>query len=862
MIPFYPCYKIHSGRMSKQTININLLNEHFVCKLCNGYLIDACTISECLHSFCRTCIVNYFKDDENKTCPICNCISHPAKPLLSLKKDRNLQYLVYKIIPNLFKNEMFKRRQFYSQNNLTTTTQLTSCFPEEELGELSETVLKTDDTTDLMNVLIEYNEKGKLLNDADLLIDDNKQQSELTSIKAELHQLGEFNKTIDKSLHHHYLQCPSNLPIGILKKFLKKSLYLPDRTFHLTIDIMYDELPIKDHFTLNDIANIYGWRRKKTSQFHLFYRIRKINRDDILEEIDDETVFTNDKQPLEEPIEEIPSSLSPKINSIIKNTNEEQVEQPVLQTGLATENLPTTFMVKSPCKINPFSTPVKKKYNRSIKRISSEQKRQQLSMKPITQPLIMPRGATLLKLPASMILKSRSNIYNLATLENKIETKLDNEHKSTAAIKTYYSHTSNDSLTPTSFNGLSSFLPVTPLSNSYCISPNKTLLQKPEQQQLQLFENEIIPLKEHNAIMLRCNTVTPSAIATPINYTLNSSKATVLDLSKHNIDNNGYDMKTNSQTIKRSIVDESSSDQNEAKKQNLGSSRNEKQQTVVNMKNMETTSMNNESAVSSNSEIKSNDIGEQYLKNTNFDYSINKSDVSSVDFVEATPDQSIDNAYCSIVSDFIISKSINMDKEEMSSSINERLNDNSQSRNTHSYSDVIKEANKVLTDNPIFTSTVSINNKNSENVKISNIGRSIVKLVKPIATVSPLNSTMNNAIEQKPKNMTMSIDNLPKQISNETVSANHEIDQEATNIVPPIKKRRTSKLLQMDDKAVRSAQICEVNLKDEPIDGKAIEQTSLLFNKNEEYVKKQDIGDMGKKEDKKQETLTKDGSIK
>ena len=33
-----------------KSVKLKLLNEHFQCGICQGYIIDATTISECLHS--------------------------------------------------------------------------------------------------------------------------------------------------------------------------------------------------------------------------------------------------------------------------------------------------------------------------------------------------------------------------------------------------------------------------------------------------------------------------------------------------------------------------------------------------------------------------------------------------------------------------------------------------------------------------------------------------------------------------------------------------------------------------------------------------------------------------------------------
>ncbi|TFJ95837.1 ABC transporter [Platysternon megacephalum] len=75
------------------------LNEHIVCCLCAGYFIDATTITECLHTFCKSCIVKYLQT--SKYCPMCNTKIHETQPLLNLKLDRVMQDVVYKLVPGL-----------------------------------------------------------------------------------------------------------------------------------------------------------------------------------------------------------------------------------------------------------------------------------------------------------------------------------------------------------------------------------------------------------------------------------------------------------------------------------------------------------------------------------------------------------------------------------------------------------------------------------------------------------------------------------------------------------------------------------------------------------------------------------------
>lgn len=43
-------YKIRSVLNMERTIKLKTLNCHIICKICDGYLIDATTVTECLHT--------------------------------------------------------------------------------------------------------------------------------------------------------------------------------------------------------------------------------------------------------------------------------------------------------------------------------------------------------------------------------------------------------------------------------------------------------------------------------------------------------------------------------------------------------------------------------------------------------------------------------------------------------------------------------------------------------------------------------------------------------------------------------------------------------------------------------------------
>ena len=90
------------------------MNEHIICKLCKGYFIDPVTIVECLHSFCKTCIVRHVA--RSKQCPICDGQIHKTKPLLSMRLDKTLQDIVFKLVPRLYEDEKERRKKFQEEH--------------------------------------------------------------------------------------------------------------------------------------------------------------------------------------------------------------------------------------------------------------------------------------------------------------------------------------------------------------------------------------------------------------------------------------------------------------------------------------------------------------------------------------------------------------------------------------------------------------------------------------------------------------------------------------------------------------------------------------------------------------------------
>ena len=97
------------------------LNPILQCSLCNGYLVDPYTIKECMHTFCRTCILIYFENlsrSEYK-CPQCEINLQPFSDISKcLIPDRQLGDIVRSLLPSLDIDEINNEKNFYEQNSL------------------------------------------------------------------------------------------------------------------------------------------------------------------------------------------------------------------------------------------------------------------------------------------------------------------------------------------------------------------------------------------------------------------------------------------------------------------------------------------------------------------------------------------------------------------------------------------------------------------------------------------------------------------------------------------------------------------------------------------------------------------------
>jgi hypothetical protein len=176
------------------------VNEHIQCGICDGYMIDATTISDCLHSFCKSCIISHITSmSQDARCPTCDSRLDDLKSCF--KSDSALQRLIYKLVPNLLESELERRETFASsQENAASSYN--------HLNKSS-----------VLNIRL-FNTQNEMFFDAS--------SSKMSSKENQLGtQLNRRTASGPKELKIKYIQCVAQTPIRILVKLLRNKYSIP-----------------------------------------------------------------------------------------------------------------------------------------------------------------------------------------------------------------------------------------------------------------------------------------------------------------------------------------------------------------------------------------------------------------------------------------------------------------------------------------------------------------------------------------------------------------------------------------------------------------------------------------------------------
>ncbi|XP_074599647.1 polycomb group ring finger 3-like lethal (3) 73Ah [Brevipalpus obovatus] len=218
--------------MMERRISLKSLNPHITCQICKGYLIDATTVAECLHTFCKSCLVKHL--EEHNTCPSCSHVIHESQPLNYISYDRTMQDIVYKLVPDLQQNEQKRERDFYRKRNLPYPKAITNSF-------------SANSEKDVHKYQNESNS--------------NEENSDYHRSDEQVNILLESQPGCNlKQMKRKFIRCSSHATVTHLKKFVAKKVF-NNYDKYKEIDILCnDELLGKDH-TLKFVW-VTRWRYK------------------------------------------------------------------------------------------------------------------------------------------------------------------------------------------------------------------------------------------------------------------------------------------------------------------------------------------------------------------------------------------------------------------------------------------------------------------------------------------------------------------------------------------------------------------------------------------------------------------------
>jgi len=235
------------------------VNEIITCRLCEGYFIDATTITECLHTFCKSCIVKHLEDETS--CPTCETQIHQSYPLNYIAHDRTMQDIVYKLVPHLLEDETERERLFYEERGLPN--------PKDEKAESDEE--EEDDEEKEKEEGEENSEDKKESKETEKEAEESKtfrchREDEQVNICLEPDADSDMT-----DLKKQFIRCSSQATITHVKKYVARKLWNDDNRFRELDILCNDNCCGKDH-TLKFVV-ISNWKCQQYPM-ELKYRVK------------------------------------------------------------------------------------------------------------------------------------------------------------------------------------------------------------------------------------------------------------------------------------------------------------------------------------------------------------------------------------------------------------------------------------------------------------------------------------------------------------------------------------------------------------------------------------------------------------
>ncbi|XP_073239030.1 polycomb group RING finger protein 3-like isoform X2 [Porites lutea] len=229
------------------------LNQHITCKLCNGYLVDASTITECLHTFCKSCLVRHI--ELVNQCPTCNTVIHETQPLYNIRLDRTMQDIVYKLLPRIEREERRRECKFYKDRQIP--------YPAPRACQALSVPGPSNAVKKQTASLPKKISKPKVTKNYH-------RTDEQISLQLETFRDGSGGPAKIQPLQKKYMRLSTQVTIGLIQRFLAAKLHLESANM---VGILFDKTEMGKDLTLKYISeNLCTQEENSSGPLILHYR--------------------------------------------------------------------------------------------------------------------------------------------------------------------------------------------------------------------------------------------------------------------------------------------------------------------------------------------------------------------------------------------------------------------------------------------------------------------------------------------------------------------------------------------------------------------------------------------------------------
>lgn len=214
---------------------LSAFNPFIICPICQGYLVDATTITECLHSFCRGCIIKHFEKSFN--CPLCNELVHKTNPWCNLRSDTALQDIVGKLVPGFIESEERCRKVFYVSRGLPIPEKVTK--PDPPISHEKHTPPAKCRGTQGQSATPTSRPSLTMYHEDDQI-----------TMQLEMRSMDQFTEGEVLPLKRKFVRCSAHVTVGLLQKFIARKLKLRAAN---QIEILCSDVELGTDFTLHYI---------------------------------------------------------------------------------------------------------------------------------------------------------------------------------------------------------------------------------------------------------------------------------------------------------------------------------------------------------------------------------------------------------------------------------------------------------------------------------------------------------------------------------------------------------------------------------------------------------------------------------